>query len=123
MACPAAHLLAYLGPAIGPDAFEVGDDVRDAFVAKNPSAAAAFKALSTGENERDGTFPIEKEWRSGKWLANIYLLARQSLERLGVDAVYGGNYCTVREIERFFSFRRDGVTGRMASLIWLAAEQ
>ena len=123
MACPGTHLLAYLGPAIGPEAFEVGDDVRDAFVAKNPSASTAFMALRTGNNERNGTFPLEKGRRSGKWLANIYLLARQSLERLGIDAVYGGGYCTVREIERFFSFRRDGVTGRMASLIWLAAEQ
>ena len=122
MACPSECLLAYLGPAIGPDAFEVGDNVRNAFVATHRSAAAAFKTLSLEENVPYGILPAENERCSGKWLADIYLLARQDLERLGVNAVYGGNYCTVQEAERFFSYRRDGVTGRMASLIWLAAE-
>lgn len=105
MACPGAQLLAWLGPAIGPDAFEVGDEVRAAFVGANPEAGAAFRAL-----------------RSGKWLADIYLLARLALARVGVTAVYGGDYCTVHEAARFFSYRRDGATGRMASLIWLAAD-
>ncbi|MFZ2853664.1 MAG: peptidoglycan editing factor PgeF [Rhodocyclaceae bacterium] len=105
MACPAAQLLAWLGPAIGPAAFEVGDDVRRAFVAQNDTAEAAFTAL-----------------QPGKWLADIYLLARLALARAGVGAVYGGGYCTVEEATRFFSYRRDGVTGRMASLIWLAAD-
>jgi Uncharacterized conserved protein len=59
---------------------------------------------------------------SGKWLADIYLLARQALGSVGVEAVYGGGYCTVHEENRFFSYRRDGVTGRMASLVWLAGE-
>jgi len=103
MGCPGAQLLAYLGPAIGPEAFEVGDEVRAAFLKASDEAVAAFKGLSPG-----------------KWLTNIYLLARQRLARLGVGAVYGGAYCTVHETERFFSYRRDGVTGRMASLIWLA---
>lgn len=105
MACPGALLLAWLGPAIGPTAFEVGDDVRMAFVTANNEAEAAFKAL-----------------RPGKWLADIYLLARLALARVGVSAVYGGRYCTVHDAARFFSYRRDGATGRMASLIWLAAD-
>jgi copper oxidase (laccase) domain-containing protein len=79
--------------------------VRDLFIANNEAAVDAFEAL-----------------RPGKWLADIYRLARLALARAGVSAVYGGDYCTVREAERFFSYRRDGVTGRMASLIWLAAE-
>jgi hypothetical protein len=99
---PPAELLAYFGPAIGPQAFEVGSEVRAAFVAANAQAAAAFKPLP-----------------SDKWLANIYLLAQQTLGRLGVSAIYGGEYCTVCEEERFFSYRRDGATGRMAALIWL----
>jgi hypothetical protein len=112
MACPGDQIMAYLGPAIGPEAFKVGDEVRDAFIAANRDAATAFKALSSAENKGN----------AGKWLANIYLLARQRLALLGVDAVYGGDYCTVREAERFFSYRRDGVTGRMAALIWLAED-
>lgn len=102
MACPGAELLAYLGPAIGPQAFEVGDEVRNAFVDAHREAAVAFQAL-----------------RPGKWLADLYLLARQALARLGVEAVYGGGYCTVHDASRFFSYRRDGVSGRMASLICL----
>lgn len=103
MACPGEELLAYLGPAIGPQAFEVGDEVRTAFVAANAQDELAFKA------------------HGGKWLADIYLLARQRLARLGVDAVFGGDCCTVNEPERFFSYRRDGLTGRMTSMIWLTA--
>lgn len=103
--CPGAELLAWLGPAIGPDAFEVGDDVRSVFVTANAGAECAFTAL-----------------QDGKWLADIYLLARLALARLGVTAIYGGDFCTVQEAVRFFSYRRDGVTGRMASLIWLAAD-
>jgi len=102
---PPAELLAYFGPAIGPQAFEVGSEVRNAFVAADAQAADAFKPLP-----------------SDKWLANIYLLARQSLGRLGVSAIYGGEYCTVCDEERFFSYRRDGATGRMATLIWLEKE-
>ncbi len=104
MAKPAAELLVYLGPAIGPTAFEVGDEVRRAFVAHSAQAADAFRP---GAN-------------AGKWLADLYLLARQRLQGVGIDNVYGGHDCTYSDAERFFSYRRDGVTGRMASLIWFA---
>ena len=104
MAKPGAELLAYLGPAIGPTAFEVGDEVRQAFVAHDAYAAEAFVPSA----------------HAGKWLADLYLLARQRLQGVGVDAVYGGDDCTYSHAERFFSYRRDGITGRMASLIWLA---
>jgi YfiH family protein len=103
MAVPATTLLAYLGPAIGPRAFEVGGEVRAAFVAADVAMAAAFSPLP-----------------AGKWLADIYLLARLRLLGQGVTRIYGGSYCTVGEADRFFSFRRDGQTGRMASMIWLA---
>lgn len=96
-----SRLLAYLGPAIGPTAFEVGDDVRTAFVPGHPAAADAFQ-------------------RAGpRWYCDIYMLARQRLDALGVTRVFGGDACTFRDVERFYSFRRDGVTGRMASLIWI----
>lgn len=98
----AADILVWLGPAIGPKAFEVGAEVRSAFIAQQPSARAAFSALS-----------------DGKYLADIYLLARQRLATLGISAVYGGEYCTYQQAEYFFSYRRDGQTGRMASAIWL----
>lgn len=106
MQVPASSLLAYLGPAIGPQAFEVGDEVRAAFVAADPEAASAF---ISGDRQAE----------TQKWLANIYWLARLRLKRLGVAGVYGGGLCTYTDAERFFSYRRDGVTGRMASLIWL----
>ncbi|OYW39901.1 MAG: multi-copper polyphenol oxidoreductase [Hydrogenophilales bacterium 12-61-10] len=102
MKVPPAGILAWMGAAIGPQAFEVGDEVRQVFVAQHPQAAAAFVAHAPG-----------------KWLADIYLLARIRLQGLGVKAVYGGGRCTFTESERFFSYRRDGVTGRMAALIWL----
>ncbi|MEO9383386.1 peptidoglycan editing factor PgeF [Chromobacterium phragmitis] len=102
MSEPPARLMAWLGPAIGPDAFEVGAEVRQAFLAKDPAAAAAFVDIG-----------------DGKYLADIYALARLRLEKLGVARVYGGDFCTVIDRGRFFSYRRDGVTGRMASLIWL----
>ncbi len=108
MAVPGIDLIAYLGPAIGPQAFEVGGEVRAAFVDAYAEAAAAFKPLPQ---------PVNK---SGGWLTDIYLLARQRLARLGVEGIYGGEYCTVSQESRFFSYRRDGVTGRMASLIWLS---
>ncbi len=103
MAVPANDILAWLGPAIGPDAFEVGPEVRTAFMAHDPTAASAFAAIP-----------------DGKYLADIYLLARQRLNACGVTDVHGGDACTVTERERYFSYRRDGRTGRMASLIWLA---
>jgi hypothetical protein len=105
MAVPAGELLAWLGPAIGPQAFEVGDEVRAAFIADDAGATACFVAKAPG-----------------KWLADIYGLARRRLRRAGVTAVFGGDLCTVSDPERFFSYRRDGVTGRQASLIWLAKQ-
>lgn len=95
-------LLAWLGPAIGPAAFEVGEEVRAAFIADDPDAEVAFVPSV-----------------NGRWLADIYSLARMRLHRAGVSAIYGGEHCTYSEPERFYSYRRDGHTGRMASLIWI----
>lgn len=97
-----ANLLAWLGPAIGPQAFEVGDEVR-----------AAFLALNKGHHDCFRPSP------AGRWLADIYELARRQLSELGVSAIYGGGFCTFNESDRFFSYRRDGRTGRMATLIGL----
>lgn len=99
------QLSCWLGPAIGPRAFEVGDEVRAAFLDQDGAQASAFQP---------GAAP-------GKWLADIYALARRRLNRLGLSQIYGGGFCTVAEGERFFSYRREKVTGRMASLIWLTA--
>jgi YfiH family protein len=106
LAVDAGDVLAYLGPAIGPKAFEVGEDVRDAFRSTTPGAEAAFAPFGPG-----------------KWLADLALLARLRLARLGVIDVHGGTRCTVLEPEHFYSFRRDRITGRMASLIWLLPEE
>ncbi len=103
LAVDPGQVLAWLGPAIGPDAFEVGPEVRDELLAADPQAARAF---------RPGM--------EGRWLADLYTLARLRLEQVGVTAIFGGGYCTFSDPSRFFSYRRDGVTGRMASLIWLA---
>jgi len=104
-AAGAGEITAWLGPAIGPDAFEVGGDVRDAFEAALPGAAAdAFR---------------DYPGREGKYLADIYLLARQMLARDGVTRVHGGDCCTYSDTTQFYSYRRDRVTGRQASLIWL----
>ncbi len=96
------NLMAWLGPAISQQAFEVGAEVRALFVDADPQAATA---LVPGQN--------------GKWLADIYALARLRLNALGITKIYGGDYCTYLERERFFSYRRDGVTGRMGTFIWL----
>lgn len=100
----ASEVLAWLGPAIGPDNFEVGQDVFDAFVTRDAGLASAFRP--------DGQ-------RQGKYWADIYRLARTILAQSGVQRVYGGGRCTVSEPRRFYSYRRDKITGRMASLIWL----
>lgn len=105
--CRPENLLVWLGPAIGPAAFEVGDDVRDAFLRHTSRAKKAFRAV-----------PMVK----GKWLADIYQLARQRLEEMGVEDISGGEYCTATQYDKFYSYRRDGKTGRMASLIWKAAD-
>jgi len=94
-------LLVWLGPAIGPESFEVGSEVRAAFLEKSAEFSSAFK-------EQD----------NGKWLADIYQMARIELQALGINKVFGGNFCTVTEQDRFYSYRRDKVTGRMATLIW-----
>ena len=101
MKVPPDELMAYLGPAIGPDAFEVEKDVYSAFVEHDPQAATAFRSH-----------------RPGKWLADLFMLARQRLQNSGVNAIYGGALCTYNEPARFFSHRRDKVSGRMAALIW-----
>ncbi|MBI3897035.1 MAG: peptidoglycan editing factor PgeF [Gammaproteobacteria bacterium] len=102
MQSPPAELFAWLGPAIGPNAFEVGDDVRTAFIQHDAAAARAFVPGVPG-----------------RWLADLYMLAGRRLRAAGVNSVQGGQYCTVTQTDLFFSFRRDGATGRMASLIWL----
>lgn len=100
-----ARIIAWLGPAIGPQAFEVGDEVRQVFVAADSAAACAFMP---GGNP-------------GKWFADLFLLARLRLAAAGVGQVFGGNVCTYADPLRYFSYRRDGVTGRLASLVWLSA--
>lgn len=97
------QLLAWLGPAIGPEAFEVGPEVRAQYLAAVPGSAACFTPTA-----------------ADRYLADLYGLARCVLGRAGVGSVHGGGWCTLREAERFFSYRRDGVTGRMATLAWLA---
>ena len=109
MAVPPGEILAWLGAAIGPERFEVGEEVRAAFVAHDPLAATVFRPALPGTLDE----------APKKWLADIYALARLRLARVGVTAVYGGGLCTVSDPARFFSYRRDGRTGRMASLIWL----
>lgn len=99
----AQRMIAWLGPAIGPDAFEVGNDVRDAFLAGDPSDAVAFEPLPSVP---------------GKWHADLFLLGRRRLARAGIERVHGGGLCTVSDPGRFFSYRRDKVTGRMAALVW-----
>ena len=96
------RLYAWLGPAIGPRVYEVGDEVRAAFIARDPAAADAFRAA-----------------RPGHWLLDLYAVARQRLAARGVTRVHGGGLCTYSDPRRFFSYRRDGQTGRMAALIWL----
>ncbi|MFA5171247.1 MAG: peptidoglycan editing factor PgeF [Sulfuriferula sp.] len=103
MAHPPEQIMAWMGPAIGANAFEVGSEVRTAFVADMPSAASAFRGAG-----------------SNKWMADIYALARLRLKQMGIAQIYGGDFCTYSDAERFYSYRRDGVTGRMASLIWIA---
>lgn len=98
-------ILVWLGPAIGPSQFEVGQEVYAAFTAYSQDAKQAFKVS-------DQTH----------YLADIYLLAKQRLSALGITQIYGGDFCTVTEKQRFFSYRRDGITGRMVSLIWIVAK-
>lgn len=95
-------LAAWLGPAIGPEVYEVGDEVRAKFVERDAASAAAFSST-----------------RPGHWLLDLYAVARQRLAQAGVPEAGGGDFCTYTERERFFSYRREGSTGRMAALIWI----
>jgi len=99
------QLAAWIGPAIGPERFEVGRDVFDAYCASDPSCAAHFKPL-----------------REGKWLADLARLARQRLSRAGITRIDGGTWCTHTDAERFHSYRREKGTGRMALVAWLGEE-
>ena len=101
MRVPGDRLIAYLGPAIGPQAYEVGEEVRDAFLARDPASASAFSPA-----------------RPGHWLLDLYAVARQRLAAIGIRTVHGGSQCTFCESGRFFSFRRDKAIERMAACIW-----
>jgi YfiH family protein len=98
---PGSRLMAWLGPAIGPEAFEVGGEVRDAFLHQDAGAGICFRPSPRG-----------------RWLADLPQLARRRLAAVGVERVYGGGWCTYSDPQRFFSYRRDGTTGRMAALVW-----
>ena len=100
MGVESEELMAWLGPAIGPDAFEVGSEVREAFIAQDTQADQAFKAYGD------------------KWLGDLYGIAKQRLNKQGLNKIYGGGECTYSTPSRYFSFRRDGLTGRMATMIW-----
>ena len=102
MDVPSTRVIAWLGPAIGPRVYEVGDEVRDAFLASDAGAAAAFVAT-----------------RPDHWLLDLYAIARQRLARAGITRVFGGTLCTYSDRTRFFSFRRDRTSERMAALAWL----
>jgi YfiH family protein len=101
---PPGRLHAWLGPAIGPDAFEVGDEVRDAFVGPDAKAAMAF---------------VRRAGADGKWHCDLDALARRRLRAHGIERISGGGLCTFTDAERFHSHRRDRVTGRMAGLVWI----
>lgn len=104
MLLPPEEILIWLGPAIGPSVYELGSEVRDCFLEQDLDAESCF-------------IPAE---RKGHWLGNLYALARLRLKKRGILAVYGGEFCTFTDSQRFFSYRRDnGQTGRMASLIWM----
>lgn len=102
LAVPPQQLIAWLGPTIGRGHFEVGEDVRSAFVLRDPDTASALEP-----NAR------------GRWQCDLYALARRRLSALGVQDVFGGGWCTYADAARFFSFRRDGQCGRMAGLVWM----
>ena len=102
MRSPPDEIVAWLGPAAGPQAYEIGAEVFDAFVSQDTSAASAFVAT-----------------RPGHWRVDLYALARQRLARLGITRVHGGDLCTISDPQRFFSHRRDARTGRMATVVWM----
>ncbi|MFI4955026.1 MAG: peptidoglycan editing factor PgeF [Gammaproteobacteria bacterium] len=98
-----SRLLAWLGPGISGERYEVGEEIRQEFLATDVNTQIAFKPST----------------RPDHWYVDLYLIARQQLQSLGITAIYGGNLCTYSDPERFFSYRRDGKTGRMATMIWL----
>lgn len=102
LALPAKDILVWLGPAIGPQAFIVGKQVFRSFIDKDPATETAFQFI--GNNQ---------------WQANLYKLAQLRLHKLGITSIFGGQYCTFSDNTRFFSFRRNQITGRMLSLIWI----
>lgn len=102
MQTPAGHLVAWLGPAAGPQAYEIGEEVFEAFVSRDAGAAAAFAPT-----------------RPGHWKGDLYALARRRLAAVGVTDVHGGAFCTISDPARFFSHRRDGRSGRLATLAWI----
>ena len=99
---PPEDILVWLGPAIGPQAFIIGEEVFQTFINNDPTAISAFQPLGNKQ-----------------WQASLYKLAQQRLQKLGITTIYGGNYCTFSDKRRFFSYRRDQITGRMLSLIWI----
>lgn len=101
--CPHSKIIAWLGPAIGPEKFEVGYEVKQQFMVNDSNASLAFTSVDT---------------KNQKYLANLYLLAKQRLTRLGINQIYGGEYCTYTQDDLFYSYRRNQCTGRMASMIW-----
>ena len=101
--CPSDEIIAWLGPAISRTAFQVGREVVQQFIAQDPQAESAFIA--------DPNTP-------GKYLGDLYQIAKQRLNQLGINQISGGEHCTYTEKDKFFSYRRDGKTGRMASCIW-----
>lgn len=103
MHTPAQNVIAWLGPAAGPQAYEIGTEVRETFVAHDPGAAIAFT-----------------DTRPGHWRVDLYALARRRLAAAGVQAVHGGGLCTISDPVRFFSHRRDGRSGRLATLAWIS---
>jgi purine-nucleoside/S-methyl-5'-thioadenosine phosphorylase / adenosine deaminase len=107
MGCPAKKLMAWMGPAIGPDAFEVGPEVRDQFL---------YTASTEAVQLTDRCFTPNGQ-HPGHYYADLYALARLRLQNCGLDRIYGGGFCTYSDPRRFYSYRRDGQTGRMASVI------
>ena len=155
---PAGELLAWLGPAIGAESYEVGPEVREACLAADPGAWRAFAPRAPDRDEDGSPAPTERRHTSApparnrseacrpvpdrgedgppapterrhasappapkadRWFADLYAIARRRLESLGIERVYGGGFCTCRDADRFFSYRRDGVTGRFATLVWI----
>ena len=103
MRTPADDVIAWLGPAAGPQAYEIGAEVREAFVTQDPGAATAFT-----------------DTRPGHWRVDLYALARRRLAAVDVHAVHGGDLCTISDPVRFYSHRRDGRSGRLATLAWIS---